>query len=425
MGSVDALTAALCVMPSRVARSASIDARWLAAADLAAAIGARLDGCDVLTPYGLFPPAEIREWALRPGEVSGTAQSMARRLPRSLRLLSGDIRMWEQARKLRPLTLTFAGRYGTVLQFHRRFQDLGLRIARSSDVPFVLRLEALEVREEHAWGRSRPVFGGFVERNGELAIIRQADLVLPVSKSLELSLLDEGIPPEKLLVMPNGVDLDLFSPGPADEALRLRHGLEDRFVIGWIGGFRPFHGLELLRDVVESLRTRIPDAVLCLVGTGPLRGEVEHQLRGLEHWVRIVDAVPRDEIPRWIRTFDVCLLLAAGQAFHYSPLKLYEYMACGRAVIAANAGQVSEVLEGSDGGVLVPPGDVRALVDALEALADDAGSRERMGSAARLLSVRSASWDLRVTALLENLGTRGLLSTTNDASPGRLSVGEA
>ena len=260
---------------------------------------------------------------------------------------------------------------------------------------------------------------------GELSLIREADLVLPVSSSLEHALLERGIAREKVFMMPNGVDLDLFSPGPADEALRRDHGLEGRFVVGWIGGFRPFHGLELVRDVVEALRARIPNAILCLIGTGPLRSELERELRGSERWVRFVEAIPRSEIPRWIRSFDVCLLLAARQAFHYSPLKLFEYLACGRPVVAANVGQVSEVLGGTDAGVLVPPGDAGAVASAVEALAGDAAMRERMAVDARSLAARSASWDVRVTSLLQALGSRSLISPMQDPSPGRLSVGEA
>src|SRR5262249_29462186 len=149
-----------------------------------------------------------------------------------------------------------------VVQFHRRFHREGLALAARSGVPAVLRVEALEVREEGAWGVHRPAYGPLVERIGERRILAETDLFAPVSTEGDAVLADLGVPQTRRVVVPNGVDLDRFSPGPADDRLH-RLGLGGRFVVGWIGGFRPHHGLSQVEPVARILRAEAPEAVLC------------------------------------------------------------------------------------------------------------------------------------------------------------------
>jgi glycosyltransferase involved in cell wall biosynthesis len=152
--------------------------------------------------------------------------------------------------------------------------------------------------------------------------------------------------------------------------------------VGWVGGFRPFHGLEVLPAFADKLHGEVPQAVLYLVGTGPLRRQVEAQMAD-RPWVRLVGPVPHQDVPRWIRCFDVAMLAAASSAFHYSPLKLYEYLACGTPVVAPDVGDIArEVIDGEDA-LLVPPGDPDAIVGAVGKLLRDPTSRRRLSHAAR------------------------------------------
>jgi glycosyltransferase involved in cell wall biosynthesis len=185
--------------------------------------------------------------------------------------------------------------------------------------------------------------------------------------------------------------------------------LRGHLLIGWIGGFRPFHGLNMVRQVAARLAQRVPDAILCLVGSGPLRFELEDAQHDLPN-LRVLPAVPHTEIPRWIRAFDICLLLAGAQPFHYSPLKLREYMACGKAVVAPLVGEIPAVVSDGHDALLVPPGDPGAVVQALESLARDAVRRARIGEAARCTVERSESWSARGDALRLALEERGLLN---------------
>jgi glycosyltransferase involved in cell wall biosynthesis len=276
-------------------------------------------------------------------------------------------------------------------------------------------LEALEIREETSWGTSRPGYGAIVERVGEVAIIRAADLVVPVSADLDAVLEGLGLPSDRRLVLPNGVDIARFSPGRADADLRRDHGMDGRFAVGWIGGFRPFHGLEVIPALARELKERVPNALLCLVGTGPLRQRLIEETNGLDDVLRVLPPIPHEDVPRWIRSFDTCLLLGTSDVFHYSPMKLFEYLSCGRPVVAVGVGQVRQVITDGINGYLVEPGDIRSVVDRISRLAEDHSLRERMGNAARSGAEQSCSWGSRVDVLMEELRARYLV--TSPANP--------
>jgi glycosyltransferase involved in cell wall biosynthesis len=394
-----------------------VDPFWITASGLASALGSRLDGAEVLTPDGVLSPDEMSSRVVQCGEEGSALGKGVRHLPQPARVGLGDMRAWRRARRMRALQRSVADRpYRLVMQLHRRFQDVGFAVARARSIPIVLRVEALEVREEASWGVRRPGWSRIVEGLGELNLIRRADLVAAVSEDVDDQLAALGIEDERRVVVPSGVDLDSFSPGDPDREFRRANGLDGRFLVGWLGGFRPFHGLEAVPEIARGLRSAVPGAVLCLVGTGPLRDSLTEQVRGLEDVVRIIDPVPHGEAPRWLRTFDACLLLAAAGPYHYSPLKLYEYLGCGRPVIAPRIGEMGRILAHGQDAVLVRPENPSEVVAAVATLAGDPGLREAMGRRARLTAERTGSWDARAGTVLDAVEGRSLLARQEPAS---------
>ena len=405
----------LFVLPSFSSRAASVDPFWITASGFARSLGSRLDGAEVLTPRGVLPPDELTAHAVQPPAATSSVGEAVRHAPQGARVALGDLRAWRRAKQVRSLGKSVAGRpYRLVMQLHRRFHDCGFAIANAASAPLVLRVDALEVREEASWGVRRPGWGRLVERVGELNLIRRADLVAAVSQDVDNELAALGIGDDRRVVVPSGVDLDSFAPGEADAGFRRANGLEGRFVVGWVGGFRPFHGLEAVPEIARGLRSSLPGAVLCLVGTGPLRERVREQIKGLEDVVRIHGPVAHSEVPRWLRSFDACLLLAGTGPFHYSPLKLYEYLACGRPVVAPRVGEMERLLSDGRDAVLVGRNDPPGIVDAVRRLAGDPGLGATLGSQARLTAERCGSWQARAQTVLDAVEERGLLSRRTD-----------
>ena len=398
----------LFILPAYLSTKPGVDPFWLETAGLAQALGSLVERCDVLTPYGVFAPSQLKGFALQRAAPPGTLRRSLHRLPQMIRVLLGDGRSWWRAQQLKKQAVTAAraASYQLVIQVHRRFHTAGQHAARESGTPFVLKMVALEGREQEGWGIHRP-WGSVVERVGEFRIIRQADVVVPVSAELDASLSSIGVPDNKRLVIDNAVDLELFAPAGNSEEPRPRE-LGSRIVVGWVGSFQPFHGLHLLPDIARRLERDAPDVVLCLVGDGPLFQTVAAAVQGRSN-VYLVGSVSHEEVPRWIRCFDMAFLLADEGAFHYSPLKLYEYLASGCPVVAAQVGEIAQVIPQERGGLLVSPGDAAATADAIVRLARDTALRRRMALEARQVAEGGGSWRTRAEKLLSSLEDRGLL----------------
>jgi glycosyltransferase involved in cell wall biosynthesis len=386
-----------------------IDAALIAAAGLGEGLQRCVGPVDVLRNGRLAPLNHLAAGAVREGTRRSAIASTAATLPPVMRSAAGDLRALVRGfRRAGDVRVVDRGRHSLVLQYHRRFERTGLRASRALGVPFVLRVEAFETREELSWGVDRPGFRHLTERTGEVPLFRAADLLLPVSREVDDQLEGLGIDRSRRLMLPNGVDIDGFVPGDPDPKLLDLLGARGRVVVGWIGGFRPFHGLEMIGQVAAGLLERVPGAVLCLVGSGPLKPALEDAQRDLPN-LRVLPAVAHSEIPRWIHTFDVCLLLAGAGPFHYSPLKLREYMACGQAIVAPGVGEIPATVSHDDA-VLVPPGDPAAVVQAVGDLAVDSARRDRIGMNARRAAERFESWSVRAAVLRRALDERGLLA---------------
>src|SRR5207244_5321388 len=169
----------------------------------------------------------------------------------------------------------------------------------------------------------------------------------------------------RIVIAPTGADPELFAVPVDRAAVRRRLELDGRFVVGWVGSFRKFHALE---HAVEAL-AGLDDATLLLVGDGPERARIEQLAQGRGVVVRGTGTIAHDEIPSYLAAMDAALVLAApGRTFHYSPLKLAEYLLAGLPVVAPRAGELPRLLHDGVDAVLYEPGDPSALANALRRL---------------------------------------------------------
>jgi glycosyltransferase involved in cell wall biosynthesis len=244
-----------------------------------------------------------------------------------------------------------------------------------------------------------------VESIGERRILADAQLVVPVSSVLDEQLEEAGIPISRRLLLENAVDLQEFTRASVER----RNGTNGRFVVGWVGSFRPLHALHLIPSMLDELRRRISYVELRLIGDGPLAPDLARRLAAHGDAVRFIGAVPHAKVPAYVRDFDVAVLPTERGSFHYSPMKLFEYLASGVPVVAGDTGQVRDVLE-QGGGILVPPGDAGAMAAALERLATNPSLRAKMSAQARATAERWGSWDWRARTLLESFAQRGWIS---------------
>jgi glycosyltransferase involved in cell wall biosynthesis len=246
---------------------------------------------------------------------------------------------------------------------------------------------------------------GELAADAERWALARADAVLAVSEPLREFVIGLGVDPGRVHTVPNGVDASLFRPGPPDPEVRARWRLGDGPLLGFVGGLRPWHGVEVLPGLLGRLARVHPGVRLAIVGDGPLRAGLERDLleRGLARAAVFTGSVPHEEVPALIRLFDVALVPypRPEHPFYFSPLKLFEHMACGVPVVAAALGQIAEVVRDGETGLLYPAGDVEALAAACERLLADPALGRRLGRAAAEEIHARYTWDHNVARVAE------------------------
>ena len=248
-----------------------------------------------------------------------------------------------------------------------------------------------------------------VARTAERLVLESSDHVFVVSQALRQYMTELGVSGEKVSVIPNAADPDLF--GPLVEPSRIRHtlGWDDRFVIGFVGSMKPWHGVDVLLQAMRMLGGSNSPFRLLLVGSGPeldnLRARSAEM--GLTDVVHMSGSVPHQQVPDYLRAMDVAVAPYAPDADEYfSPVKLFEYMAMALPVIAARLGQVSEVIEPERTGWLFRPGDAFELAGLIGRVASERELCRTVGLAARERVMNEYTWRhnaRRVIAVAEDV----------------------
>jgi glycosyltransferase involved in cell wall biosynthesis len=260
----------------------------------------------------------------------------------------------------------------------------GQRLARSHAIPLLLEVNSPLAYEEQKYrGGSvlRPL-ARWVERR----TWRGADLLVAVSQALSSHFEDAGVRVGKVQILSNAVDTQLFNPEANDDSLRSRLKLDGRFVVGFVGSFKAWHGVSFLLEAFRQLREDTSYHLL-LVGDGPMRPALEQEAGrvGLREAVTFVGNVPHEEVPRYLALMDLAVApYPALEDFYFSPLKLFEYMAGSRAIVASRVGQVAEVIADGRTGLLYEPGNQEALIACIRRLRGDETLRKELGQNARM-----------------------------------------
>ena len=220
-------------------------------------------------------------------------------------------------------------------------------------------------------------------------LYQRADRIVVVTPAFKDQLIHRWkVPSEKISIVENGVETDLFSPSPPDvrTALRRKLGLDSNFVACYIGTMGMAHGLETLLDAAKTLQRQQPHLLFLLIGEGAEKERIKSlaQSHGLTN-VRILDQQPRENIPAFISASDVCLvLLKKADVFKtVIPTKMLEFMSCGRPVVLGVEGQAREIIEAAGAGIAIEPEDEKALVAALQTLEANAEKAGALGQKGR------------------------------------------
>ena len=282
-----------------------------------------------------------------------------------------------------------------IYQRYSRFTWAGVAASLSFERPLFLEYNGSEVWVGKYWDEA----GMFdlLERFEKLNL-RAAARIFVVSDVERNNLLRAAVPEHKIVVNPNGVDVDRFRPGIGGKDIRIELGVDaDEQLVGFVGTFGPWHGVLELAKAIAIIPRSVPVKFL-LVGAGKLKSEMEQTIReaGFDDRVIFTGSIAHDRVPPLLDACDILVAphipLADGSDFFGSPTKLFEYMAMGKGIVASRLGQIGDVLNHEETALLVEPGNVNELASAMMRLAGSKELRERLGNNARRVAIEKFTW---------------------------------
>jgi glycosyltransferase involved in cell wall biosynthesis len=292
--------------------------------------------------------------------------------------------------------------FDCIYERYSLWSTAGVEAAEALHIPCLVELNSPLLFEEQRYRRLMLVSQAKVV---ETEVIQKANAIVSVSEEVKRYVLARGADPGRTFVIPNGVDSTRFHAAVEPESL---DGADGKFVIGFVGSFEAWHGIEVLLQAFRRLAIGSGIYHLLLVGDGPLRRWVKEYIQrlGLGDRATLTGWVPHDQLPRLIKRMDVAVApYPPLKYFYFSPLKLYEYLAVGRPVVASRLGQIQQVIKDQETGLLVRPGDPDELAENIERLRHDPQLRKSLGLAAAE-QARHWTWEAnarRVIALAEQL----------------------
>jgi glycosyltransferase involved in cell wall biosynthesis len=270
--------------------------------------------------------------------------------------------------------------------------------------------------------RERAAYGGLglplLARRLEQWVWRSADFVLPVTNVLAGEVHAAGVPANNIIVIPNAIDPARFLQQPDAAAAKMALGLSGKLVLGFTGFMRDWHGLDSVIDwLAEPQAPR--DIHLLLVGDGPaLPGlKAQAEKRAVADRITFAGLVDRSMVAKMVAAFDIALQPKSVE--YASPLKLFEYMALGKAIIAPDQPNIREVLQPGISGLLFDPMRPASLTTAITRLAADGALRASLGAEARkTIAARDYTWTgnaRQVASLAQAAQGRGRVDCSSGA----------
>ncbi len=283
-----------------------------------------------------------------------------------------------------------------ILTRYKLYHISSLKLARESHIPLVTWMHALALHEHRHYENHFFRIPGLGEKT-EKEMIQGSDRVIVVSEELKQYLSNGTLPSSHFKVVSNGVDAKKFKPSENNHGVRSKFPVKDAVVLGFVGSFSPWHGIQTLKSWIPYVLTSFPQACFLLIGDGPLRKELEKNDR-----VVLTGQIEHSQVAASIQAMDICLLpYEQTESFYFSPLKLFEYMACAKSVLARGIGQIQKVMEDGQSGMLYET--MEEAQEKLKMLIENSDVRKRLGENARRKILESYTWRHTAQAVEEVL----------------------
>lgn len=401
-------TISLFIMPRGSSDWRGSEGLWITVAGWAAAAERKFGKAFILTTDRVATPKEVLQYPLgAPKTTNSKGKKITAFLPLFIITLIKDILLWKTSLKNANYDYEFPDMengVSLVWEQHDFFPGIGYKLSKKYKLPFIIYVHAPQVWESAKWGVRRPVWGKLLEKM-EARSLKRADIVACVSPQVADKLKSMGIPENKILISPMAIDGFLYSDVNSDE-IKEEYNLNDKFVIGWTGSFRGFHGLESLVQTFKVVKESIPNAHLLLVGDGMQMEEIKALVRdlNLQHSVSFPGRMSFLRMTKFVHAFDLAILSASKESdFHYSPMKLREYLKAGRPTMAPNAGEIPLIFTDDVHLKLFKIGDIEGTAQKIITLYKNREKLESLGFRGREYILKNGTWDVELEKALEKI----------------------
>lgn len=401
----------LFIMPRSSSAWDGAEALWITLAGWATASERAGFKTKILTTDKLDDPINIYNYPIKRKQYKRISYPILKKItPSFLKVFIKDIKLFIYKRQKHNYN-SFSHFDTTNLKFiweqHDLFYSPGHKIARKFNIPLLKKLDAPLIWESRKWGVKRYIWGRILEQFVEKPNLLKADLILCVSKEVYDKCISLGIPENKLTISSMAVDPTLFKSRGKNQQIIDDYLLQDKFVIGWVGSFRNFHGLDLLVRAFAKIVKNYPETVLFLIGDGQEHRNIKDLINKLnirDH-VILTGKQPFHKIPQFISAFDIAVVSARSkEEFHYSPMKLREYMCSGIASLAPNAGEIPNIFSDKENIRLYNAGDIMNIADKLEELMLDVDLRLKIGENGKKYINTCCTWDIELARVFSKIG---------------------
>jgi glycosyltransferase involved in cell wall biosynthesis len=290
----------------------------------------------------------------------------------------------------------------------------GVIVARLFGIPHVLEVNSPLCLEQKRLGK---LAFHWLASHTERWICSNSTHTIVVSEVLKQILQRQGVPSTKLLVMINGINPLEFRPEISGDAVREKYGLRDALVIGFVGWFRSWHGLDMLLESMVQWQLEKSPIRLLLVGDGPAYSQLREyaEANHLLPFVIFTGSIERAEMANHIAAMDVTIQPKANE--YACPMKILEYMAMGRCIVAPKQPNIQEVLYDGVNASLFSPESPKHFTEALQRVLEDAPLRQTLGRAAyQTVFNRGLLWSENAKRVIHLISGSGSLSLPD--SPG-------
>ena len=225
-------------------------------------------------------------------------------------------------------------------------------------------------------------------------VLRSCDRICVVSSPLKSCVMDRSVPPERIIVTPNAVNPKQLvrDPSVPREVRQQLHIKQDAIVIGFVGSLRRWHGIEFLVESIPRIVSTHPNCIFLIVGTGELENELKQSIEegNLNNYVRFTGGVPYKEVPLYVEAMDIGLQPDSNE--WCCPMKILEYMLQGKAVVAPRLGNIEEIVQHRETGILFDRLNLDSFVSAILELLVSAEYRQRIGENAQKHVLSERTW---------------------------------